>query len=102
MVGSAQMISRSALLQHGSLPLSNKFREIHRYFLEDPLALAKASSINEELGREVSLGKAREAFVEAAGELHQLVESELNPWEQSRSEELFRVKYARDEWNRKR
>ncbi|HUI69361.1 MAG TPA: biotin/lipoate A/B protein ligase family protein, partial [Spirochaetia bacterium] len=55
LVGSAQMTTRSAVLQHGSIPLTNPGHRVARYLtLEEPRDSHEPSSLDEEAQRPLS------------------------------------------------
>jgi lipoate-protein ligase A len=105
LIGSAQVLSRRAALQHGAIPLDGSYRRISRYLRssgeEDH---GQPASLGEELGREVGFAEAQEAFGRGAAlalrKLGPALEpGELSPAELARSAELLAEKYSRDEWN---
>lgn len=100
LIGSAQMVSRSAVLQHGSIPLNNSNRRIHTYLLGNNGENA-SSSLTEETGEAVDLATAAEAFAKAVGSILNAEQSELLDKEISRAKELLALRYTRDQWNRK-
>ncbi|RKX78394.1 MAG: hypothetical protein DRP87_06475 [Spirochaetes bacterium] len=105
LIGSAQMITRSAVLQHGSLPLTKAGREITRYLVANGKPENKYieekhhTSIEEELGSVVSFEEARDAFCRAAKTLILTQNSSLTVKEEQRAYQLFYTKYTRDSWN---
>ena len=100
LIGSAQMVSRSAVLQHGSIPLGGANRRIHAYILGAP-SENKSSSLSEETKNPLSVHDAAKAFVEAAANTIEIEISELTPRELSRAEELLVERYETSEWNQK-
>jgi lipoate-protein ligase A len=105
LIGSAQIVSRRAALQHGAIPLDGSYRRISRYLRnlsEEEHGLP--SSLGEELGREVGFAEAAEAFARGAAfwlSRHGLVlePGELASGERARSAELLSSKYSQDSWN---
>jgi lipoate-protein ligase A len=105
LIGSAQMLSRRAALQHGAIPLDGSYRRISRYLRnlsEEEHGLP--SSLGEELGREVGFAEAQETFTRGAAYALQrngllLEPGELSSWERTRSVELLSGKYSQDSWN---
>jgi lipoate-protein ligase A len=105
LIGSAQMVSRRAALQHGAIPRDGSYRRISRYLLnsgEEEHGLP--ASLDEELGREVGFAEAQEAFARGATLALRKLGTELEPGELTsaelaRSAELLAEKYSRDEWN---
>ena len=100
LIGSAQMVSRSAVLQHGSIPLGRANRRIHAYIFGAP-SENSSSSLSEETKRSLSVQDATEAFIEAAENTIKTEISALTPCELSRAEELLNERYETNEWNRK-
>ena len=100
LVGSAQMITRSAVLQHGSIPLSRTNRLIARYLLAESGDPDHASSVSEEVGLPVDFSAAQRAFAAAIGHALRSTPGALSVEELARAEQLHLEKYMRDEWNR--
>lgn len=100
LIGSAQMTTRHAILQHGSIPLVNPGRRVFRYLeAAEPLDSHEPSSLNEEAGRLLSFDEVREAFARAfRGELG-AKESEIGPDEEKRAREILQNKYETEAWN---
>lgn len=82
LVGSAQMVTRRGVLQHGSIPLDGSFRRVARYLAGRPAAaetgarragppVSAASWLTRELGRPAAFGEVagrlRRSLAEAAG-----------------------------------
>lgn len=109
LIGSAQARRKDGVLQHGSLPLSGDLTRIcQALFFPDESArkaamkrlLARATTVESVLGREVAWETASQAFVRAFEaklgltlEAGELTESEL-----ARAEELVNEKYAHPSW----
>lgn len=103
LIGSAQMRGRGALLQHGALPLSGDMARICPFLNPpaDPTRVrARATTLAEVLGREVSWEEAARAIAE--GFVHALglglEPGELTPWEMETAQRLRREKYAAETW----
>jgi len=99
LVGSAQMVSRKAVLQHGSIPLRAANRSISDYFVPVRRHSTMASSIAEETGVDVDFLTARNSFEQSIRERLTVVEGVLDPAELARSRELTRLRYGNEEWN---
>jgi lipoate-protein ligase A len=110
LIGSAQVVTRSASLQHGAVPLDTSYRRIDRYILLDTAQQEKEeqqeepSCLSGELGQPVSLAQVVKAFAEgfdaALRRRGMRMESgTLNEGETRRAEELRNNKYSGDEWN---
>ena len=100
LIGSAQMTTRSAVLQHGSIPLENPGRRVFRYLRAEPPADAREPScLDEEAGRTLSFEEVREAFAEAARTRLEADEGGLTDVETSRADALLAGRYATDAWN---
>lgn len=100
LIGSAQMVSRSAVLQHGSIPLGRANRRIHAYILDDR-GENTSSSILEETGAPVDVVKAANAFSEALKDILKIKLSRLSDGEKKRAKELLAERYENPQWNRK-
>ena len=105
LIGSAQVLSRTASLQHGAIPLDGSYRRVSGY-LQRACAEEHGlpASLGEELGREVSFAEAELAFQRGARFALErlgirLEAGELSAEELRCTEELRSEKYARDEWN---
>jgi lipoate-protein ligase A len=110
-IGSAQARKKTAILQHGSLPLKGDLTRITKV-LKYPsdvertqageLLLEKAASISSALGKEVSWQTAAEAVQEAFRENLNLdlVEDELTPREMSTAHTLLENQYGSLDWTR--
>jgi lipoate-protein ligase A len=109
LIGSAQARRREGVLQHGSLPLTGDLTRICQALVfPDESAresaaqrlLARATTVETVLGREVARDTAAQAFVRAfETELGlSFEEGELSESEWARAEELVREKYAHPSW----
>ncbi len=112
LIGSAQARRKQGVLQHGSLPLTGDLTRICQalVFPDEPTRqaamgrlLARATTVESVLGREVAWETAAQAFVRAFEarlglklEAGALSESEL-----ARAEELVNEKYAHSSWTEK-
>jgi len=109
LIGSAQARRKEGVLQHGSLPLTGDLSRICQALIfpdetarEDAMQrlLARATTVETVLGREVDWDTAARAFVRAfEAQLGLSFEKgELSKVEQSHAEELVREKYAHPSW----
>ena len=108
--GSAQCHKKGIVLQHGTL-LVNVDLDRMFTFLRVPwaktrmeivkVAKSRITSINAELGREVSMEKMENVLVEGFQKALSIeyTESELTTYEQKLVGKLFKEKYATDKWN---
>jgi lipoate-protein ligase A len=100
LIGSAQMTTRTAILQHGSIPLQNPGQRVFRYLdAAQPLDSHPPSCLNEEAGRALSFEEVQDAFARAIREDLHALDSELLPAEQERADRIFKEKYDTDAWN---
>ena len=100
LVGSAQMTSRSAVLQHGSIPLANPGRRVFRYLrVEPPSDAREPSCLREETGLPLSFDEVQTAFAEAARTFLGAAASRLTDVEQARADTLLAERYGTDAWN---
>lgn len=105
LVGSAQVVTRQASLQHGAIPLDGSYRRVSRYLAADVSeGHAEPSSLGEELGREVGWEEAADALERGARFALErlglrLEAGELSAAERREALALQSGKYARDEWN---
>jgi lipoate-protein ligase A len=100
LIGSAQMATRRAILQHGSIPLQNPGQRVSRYLqTAQPLSANPPSCLNEEVGRALAFEEVLEAFARAFREEVGARDSELLPAERENAERIRRDKYETDVWN---
>lgn len=100
LVGSAQMTTRSAVLQHGSIPIDNPGRRVFRYLrVEPPADFRDPSSLTEEAGRSLSFEEVRDAFAQAARARFDADDGVLSEAETARADALVAERYATDAWN---
>jgi lipoyl(octanoyl) transferase len=100
LIGSAQMTTRTAILQHGSIPMENPGLRVFRYLkVDQPADSHPATCLNEETGRIITFEEAREAFARAFRETAGAEDSALLPAEGAAAERILSEKYSRDEWN---
>jgi lipoate-protein ligase A len=105
LIGSAQVVNRTASLQHGAIPLDMSYKQIEKYLALNPeTRLPEPSCLSIELGGPVSFAQAVKAFAEGFGRaLRQrgasLKSGKLSDWERRRAQELLEQKYSGDEWN---
>ena len=103
LVGSAQMRSSDAVLQHGALPLTGDIARICRYLADPPepeRVRARAATLESALGRWVGWQEAAEAMVTGFSTALSLTltPGELALEEQGWVVELRAEKYANDAW----
>lgn len=101
LVGSAQMITRTSVLQHGSIPLSAKNREIRRYLGTVDGSEDHASNLESEIGRYTDFASVRDAFVGALSDRLKVKMDRLDDQERARAQTLLQEKYSTDQWNKK-
>ena len=100
LIGSAQMTTRRAVLQHGSIPLENPGRRVFRYIRADERVDAPAPTcLNEESGSTLSFEEVRDAFARAVRARLDAEESELGPNEREAAGRILAAKYDSDSWN---
>jgi len=100
LIGSAQMTTRSAILQHGSIPLSNPGHRVFRYLaVQEPTDSRDPSSLNEQAGRCLSFEEVRRCFAAAFRESLGAEESSLGEEEQEAAERILVQKFSSDAWN---
>lgn len=101
LIGSAQMVSRHGVLQHGSIPLDGSYLRIHRYLRSEPEGTHGSSSVSAECGRDVGFDEACRAFAAGIRRYVAVADSSRTPDEEARAEELLQQKYTSDTWNQK-
>jgi lipoate-protein ligase A len=100
LIGSAQMTTRRAILQHGSIPLQNPGQRVFLYLeAAQPLDAHAPSSLNEEAGRVLTFEEVREAFARAFRDDLGARDSDLLPAERESADRILRDKYQTDNWN---
>ncbi len=99
-IGSAQMTTRRAILQHGSVPLSSPARRVLRYLAVDgDVDSREPSFLNEQVGRCLTFDEVRSAFAKAFRAGLDAKESELTAEENGAAARILTEKYASDAWN---
>ena len=106
LVGSAQMRTRSVVLQHGALPLYGDITRICPLLKAHPdpaRVRARATTVEQALGRTVTWDEAAEALAAGFAEALnlRLEPGTLTAEERVWAEELRAGKYATDEWTRR-
>jgi lipoate-protein ligase A len=103
LIGSAQMTTRTAILQHGSIPLSRPGgQRVLRYIrLDQPVETHEPTCLNEQAGRLLAFEEVRDAFCRAFVTVLGAGVSELRTDERLRAEHILSEKYASEEWNLK-
>ena len=100
LIGSAQMTTRTAILQHGSIPMENPGLRVFRYIHSDaPREAHPPTCLNEEKGSVVTFEEARQAFARAVRHELDAEDSELRPAEIAEADRILAEKYATDAWN---
>ncbi|MFI5369364.1 MAG: biotin/lipoate A/B protein ligase family protein, partial [Spirochaetia bacterium] len=100
LIGSAQMTTRRAVLQHGSIPLENPGRRVLRYIkVDEPLDSGDPTCLNEETGRILSFEEVQEAFARAFQLNLHAERSELRDEEKKAADRILAARYASDSWN---
>jgi lipoate-protein ligase A len=103
LVGSAQMRTSDAVLQHGTLPLVGDVARICRYLVDAPpqeRVRARATTVEQALGRPVSWHEATQGMIAGFRSALNLmfVRGRLMPEEREWLVDLRSKKYASDEW----
>ncbi len=101
LVGSAQMTTRSAVLQQGSIPIGSLAGRVGRYLPQAAPAGGGASPtcLSEAAGRIISFEEARSAFADAFRRGVDAEDSPVSAEEDAAARALAESKYAGDEWN---
>ena len=108
--GSAQSHKKGVVLQHGTLlihvDLEKMFTFLRVSWAEARvevvnIAKRKITSIEEELGREISIGEVNNALIDGFKKAlnMKLLEDELTLYERELAKKLHKEKYATDDWN---
>ncbi len=103
LVGSAQVRSRGAVLQHGALPLEGDIARICAFLkakATPELVRARATTLTEALARPVSWDEAAAALEEGFAQALnlRLVPGALTVEERAWAEQLYAEKYASEQW----
>lgn len=101
LVGSAQMVVRGAVLQHGSIPLDDSNRRIARYLHRDAGRDLQPSNLREQGAPPLTKADATAKFASALAAVLPSEFSELTPEEIALAGSLHKDKYTKDGWNRK-
>jgi lipoate-protein ligase A len=99
LIGSAQMTTRKAILQHGSIPWENPGKKVFRYLhVGEPLDSHVPSSLDEETGGRHHFEQVRDAFASAFRAAVPTEDSLLSPEEEEAARAILPARYASDEW----
>ena len=102
LVGSAQITTRDAALQHGTIPLSAAYTRIARYLRPRPVAAPEqtgaATSVAQETAARHSYEEALQLLAGAAAARMQVRRSELSAAEARLARELEESRYACPRW----
>jgi lipoyl(octanoyl) transferase len=102
LIGSAQMVTRNGVLQHGSIPLVPGANPIHRYLKNyHPSDTFGRAYVSEQAGKPIIFSRAVEAFSEAFQSLLPIVRTGLSEAEERDRSELEATKYSQATWNKK-
>lgn len=100
LVGSAQLVSRTGALQHGSIPIDESNRTIARYLRPSIGQITHDSvSISSLLGRNPGFHGLRDAIAEGLSSALPVRPDGLDAFEREQVERRFQELYGRDEWN---
>jgi lipoyl(octanoyl) transferase len=100
LIGSAQMTTRRAILQHGSIPWVNPGLKVFRYLrVEQPPDSHPPSCLDEETGTAHGFEQVRDAFAAAFRAALPVREEELSPVELEAARRILKDKYSSDGWN---
>jgi lipoate-protein ligase A len=100
LIGSAQMTTRRAILQHGSIPWVNPGLKVFRYLrVQQPADAHPPSCLDEETGTGHTFEQVQDAFSAAFKAALGARESELSPEELEAARCILKDKYSSDGWN---
>ncbi len=100
LIGSAQMTTRTAILQHGSIPMQNPGKRVFLYIRAEKGDDSHAPScLDEEAGRALDYEEVREAFARAFRSSLDATDSAVHPEEEQAARRIMTEKYATDAWN---
>ncbi len=99
LIGSAQMTTRKAILQHGSIPWENPGRKVFRYLsVDEPIDSHAPSCLDEETGSPHRFEQVRDAFAAAFRASLTTEDSVLGAEEEAVARRILQSRYASDEW----
>jgi lipoate-protein ligase A len=102
LIGSAQMTTRTAVLQQGSIPITSPAGRVMKYLKGEEssdVGQVRSSCLSQEAGGPLSFLQAQEAFARAFREGFHAEEGSLTPREERAAQNLLAAKYATDAWN---
>ena len=100
LIGSAQMTTRTAILQHGSIPLTNPGSRVSRYLsAPDPADSREPTSLNDQADRCFTFDEVQSAFAAAFREALHAQDSSLSGAEQEAAGRILADKFSSDAWN---
>lgn len=99
LIGSAQMTTRKAILQHGSIPWENPGKKVFRYLsVGEPVDSHDPSCLDEETGSPHDFEQVRDAFAAAFRAAAPTEDSALSTEEEAAARGILQSRYASDEW----
>jgi lipoate-protein ligase A len=101
LVGSAQMTTRGAVLQQGSIPISNPSGRVSRYLPQAglPPDHEAPTCLREAAGRAIGFEEAENAFAAVLRKRFGALDSRMTEKEETAARLLMEDKYAVDAWN---
>jgi lipoyl(octanoyl) transferase len=100
LIGSAQMTTRTAILQHGSIPMTNPGNRVSRYLAApEPADSREPASLNELAGKPLSYHEVQSEFAAAFREQLRAADSSLTRSEQEAAARILADKFSSDAWN---
>lgn len=103
LIGSAQVIRRGIVLQHGAIPLSDSYKNIYLYLENHDKPASKLSkSLSDSAGRIVTEEELLRAIFDGFSRFINLKNGEFTPDENILIRKLAEEKYSSEEWLKRR
>ena len=100
LIGSAQVIKKNVVLQHGAIPLTTAYSRIDKYLTKDSQKKKSATSLSTWANKEIKDEELLKALRNGFSGYFPLIEGKLTEYELKLTDELVKNKYSKDEWNK--
>lgn len=103
LIGSAQVIRRGIVLQHGAIPITDSYKRIIDYLTTDTDSNQKLSkSLSESAGRNITEEELLRAIFDGFSRYIKLENGKFIPYESDLIRNLSKEKYSTEEWLKRR
>jgi len=103
LIGSAQVIRRGIVLQHGTIPITDSYKKISQYLTDYNQPTPKLSkSLSESAGRIITEEELLRAIFDGFSNFINLEDGEFTSYESLLIRKLSKEKYSAEEWLKRR